>query len=326
MYQLAIIIPIYKVSKSINECVEAFARQYRKDFQYIFVNDGCPEQSLELALRTFPLFFREKNIVVINQENMGVSDARNNGFKKSNARYISFFDSDDVISSNYCAVISSVLKNYDADIIEFNFQSLDSTFTEQAPQTIDIQYQGLMSGIRDNLIGKFSWYCGRRIFKQDLVRHQLFTVGIWLEDFLYTGNAYEQAKTVLVINNCLYYYRRHEESATKVNWSDNSAREIWYNSIKEIYRQANQSKFFNYKFMDGIDVLAAQLAPDIYQRLTFPRILSKDYFRRCWYSARHVSGGNCYRRLFMLTMPKGYLMLMRLIRRSFYDISKNELN
>ncbi len=81
MVKLSVIIPVYKVEKYIIECLESVCCQLIKGVEVILVNDGTPDNSMNLA-RNYML---EKHIelkehfIFIDQNNQGLSGARNKG-------------------------------------------------------------------------------------------------------------------------------------------------------------------------------------------------------------------------------------------------------
>ena len=91
---LSVIIPVYKVESYIGKTLRSLMGQKSvfENVELIFVNDGTPDNSMELVkdyLDKIP------NIKIINQENGGLSNARNTGLKQAVGEYVWFVDSDD---------------------------------------------------------------------------------------------------------------------------------------------------------------------------------------------------------------------------------------
>ena len=106
MKQLSIIVPIYNVEKYIRMCLESFFRQEMDEetFEVILVNDGTPDKSMEVIS---DIIEAHQNIHVINQENQGLSMARNNGMEIATGEYILFVDSDDLLIDNSLSFLLS---------------------------------------------------------------------------------------------------------------------------------------------------------------------------------------------------------------------------
>ena len=93
---LSIIVPIYNVEKYVRTCIESIFRQGLDEnrFEVIIVNDGTQDKSMEVIA---DIIVRHKNIIVINQENQGLSVARNNGIAVAKGEYLLMPDSDDML-------------------------------------------------------------------------------------------------------------------------------------------------------------------------------------------------------------------------------------
>lgn len=96
MKRLSVIIPIYKVEQYIEKCLRSIGNQDipSEEYEIICINDGSPDNSLDILLT---LQKEYSNIRIINQENQGVSRARNNGMDIAAGRYILFIDPDDSV-------------------------------------------------------------------------------------------------------------------------------------------------------------------------------------------------------------------------------------
>ena len=96
---LSIIVPVYNVEKYIRPCMESIFRQDLDEntFEVIIVNDGTEDRSMEVIQ---DIIEQHKNITVLNQENQGLSVARNNGIAKAKGEYVLMPDSDDLLIEN----------------------------------------------------------------------------------------------------------------------------------------------------------------------------------------------------------------------------------
>ena len=96
MKQLSVILPVYNVAKYLPRCIESLLGQTLDDFEIIFVNDGSPDNSIDI-LKKYQEKYPEK-INIYSIENHGVSYARNYGAQKANGEYLLFVDSDDYVA------------------------------------------------------------------------------------------------------------------------------------------------------------------------------------------------------------------------------------
>ena len=86
----SVIIPYYNKSKYIQRCLDGVLNQTFQEFEIILVNDGSTDDGLRFITNNY-----SDKITVINQENQGVSAARNTGIKAAKYPFIAFLDSDD---------------------------------------------------------------------------------------------------------------------------------------------------------------------------------------------------------------------------------------
>lgn len=114
---LSIIIPVYNVEEYIEECIESLysSNIAEHTFEIIIVNDGSQDDSIG---RINNYLVSHNNIKLINQENQGVSVARNTGIEHSRGKYLTFVDPDDKIDANSLPHLLSILQNgYDEILV-----------------------------------------------------------------------------------------------------------------------------------------------------------------------------------------------------------------
>lgn len=91
--QISVIIPVYNMEKYLIQCIENIENQTQKDIEIIFIDDGSTDNSINLLLEYEKKY---NNILIIQQQHIGVGAARNKGMHKSKGKYIAFIDADDL--------------------------------------------------------------------------------------------------------------------------------------------------------------------------------------------------------------------------------------
>lgn len=104
---ITIIIPIYNVEKYIRDCLASIQGQTYVNFEAICVVDGSPDNS-EYICREFAAVDDRFKVYV--QENQGVSAARNLGLSEAKGDYICFVDADDMVDTNYLALLLELVE------------------------------------------------------------------------------------------------------------------------------------------------------------------------------------------------------------------------
>ena len=100
--KVSVIIPVYNSEKYIEKCINSVLEQDYQEFELILINDGSKDGSLKI-LERYKEKYKEK-IVLVNQENCGVSKTRNKAIQMANGKYIMFIDNDDFIDKDYVKV------------------------------------------------------------------------------------------------------------------------------------------------------------------------------------------------------------------------------
>lgn len=94
--KISVIVPVYNVEKYLPECLESILNQTLKDIEIICINDGSPDNSLEILKKYSE---NDARIKIIDKKNEGVGKARNDGIRAATGEFIAFMDSDDYYPS-----------------------------------------------------------------------------------------------------------------------------------------------------------------------------------------------------------------------------------
>ena len=113
--RLSIIIPMYKVEDFVERCIRSLEDQDipSQEYEIICIEDGSPDDCSKIVKNLQKEF---DNIVLSEQENQGVSLARNNGFAKAAGKYVVFIDPDDYVEPNRLADILSTTEHSNAEV------------------------------------------------------------------------------------------------------------------------------------------------------------------------------------------------------------------
>ena len=109
---ISIIVPIYKVEKYLEKCIESILAQTYKNIELILVDDGSPDNCPSICDRYAK---KDSRVIVIHKQNGGLSDARNMGLNIAKGDFISFIDSDDFVSDDFCELLLGAIIRENAD-------------------------------------------------------------------------------------------------------------------------------------------------------------------------------------------------------------------
>ena len=119
MELISVIIPVYKVEKYLDECIESAVNQTYENIEIILVDDGSPDRCPEICDAWAG---KDPRIRVIHKENGGLSDARNAGMAASRGAFIAFVDSDDILEPEYIEYLYQALCETGADVSECAYE------------------------------------------------------------------------------------------------------------------------------------------------------------------------------------------------------------
>ena len=123
--RLSIIVPAYKVEKYIRKCLLSLESQDipHSDYEIIVTNDGSPDNSRKIVEELQQEF---QNIILINQDNQGVSAARNNAIAQAKGNYIMPIDPDDYVIPDTFKKILEKAEQKNLDVLYLGFEIFDS--------------------------------------------------------------------------------------------------------------------------------------------------------------------------------------------------------
>lgn len=215
---LSIIVPVYNVEAYVHSCMESIYHQNLDEstFEVIIVNDGTPDHSME---KIEDIIRQHQNISVINQENLSLSVARNNGIAKAKGEYILMPDSDDLLVDDSVSLVLKIALESKADIVVADF--LEMTSEEIATQKFVRQMEWHVverSGESMFLeeLNPHQCYVWRSLFRREFLQenHIAFVPQIRYQDIPFTHECYLKAKKCIRVSRYMNIYRRGHESAT----------------------------------------------------------------------------------------------------------------
>ncbi|WP_282073730.1 glycosyltransferase family 2 protein [Polaribacter atrinae] len=104
--KVSIVIPCYNYKDYIEETVSSILNQNFKDFEVIIVDDGSNSETKDVLRK-----INNSKVTILEQENSGASNARNNGVKKALGQYILTLDSDDTFHFTFLEKAVAILDN-----------------------------------------------------------------------------------------------------------------------------------------------------------------------------------------------------------------------
>lgn len=214
MAKVSIIVPVYNVEKYLRKCLDSLINQTLKDIEIICVNDGSKDNSPKI-LEEYAK--KDNRIIVINQENAGLSVARNSGIDIAKGEYIGFVDSDDWVDLDFFEKLYYSATSNDADIAVSGIIRVTGI---KKKKFLNFEKET----ITDNANLKFELcdvpeksYVWNKIYKTEKLKEigLEFEKGIFYEDCIFTPQALFYLGKIVTVPNIYYYYLRRGNSTVK---------------------------------------------------------------------------------------------------------------
>jgi glycosyltransferase involved in cell wall biosynthesis len=214
-YDLQVIVPAYNVEKFVAQCLESALHQDTK-YSYLItvVNDGSTDRTPEF-IESYHVKFPDR-IEVINQENKGISGARNAALGVLQGRYITFLDSDDILGEGAVETLLDAAYMTDADIVQGGWIT-DTEFRTSVPTGGTEYHPETPSG--------YPW---GKLYKAKVLEHFQFPEGYWFEDTPISFILYGAGYSSKVIPDMVYGYRLNPDGITAKSSGSKRSVESYY--------------------------------------------------------------------------------------------------
>lgn len=212
---ISVIVPVYKVEKYLNRCVNTIINQTYSKLEIILVDDGSPDKSGDLC---DALAEKDNRIKVIHKQNGGLSSARNAGLAVASGDYVSFVDSDDWLSTSIYEKCISIIAKEKCDVVDFKpvySSSENDTIVEESntePVVVigeQILYDYLLRGQTE----KCPFSVCRKVYKRELFNEIGFPIGKVNEDIATNFKVLEKCSKLIHIDDIGYYYFQNNEGS-----------------------------------------------------------------------------------------------------------------
>ena len=205
---VSIVVPVYKVEKYINQCVESLLRQTYSNIEIILVDDGSPDNCPRLC-DDFKVI--DSRVVVIHKKNGGLSSARNEGIKRANGKFITFVDSDDYVSEQFIERLYFIIKKYNCDIAQCYASTFTGDSVEYNSNFCDLTVC-VCSGreMCERIFGEngiFIVQAQNKLYNIELFKDISFPEGKLHEDEFTTYKLFWNVDRIGISTMPLYYYR-----------------------------------------------------------------------------------------------------------------------
>ncbi len=245
---ISVLVPVYNAEKTLRQCVDSILGQDFRDFELLLIDDGSKDDSPAICDEYAAKDIRVK---VFHKQNGGVSSARNLGLENAQGEWITFVDSDDMVSNDYLNKVVDCSE----DLVMVGYWNLspDGTqfWSKHVPNHVETP---IVSEYLSSKLASFEMrgpYC--KFYRRELLKGVFFHEDMKVaEDVCFVMDYLKNVKTLRILPFRYYVFRCHEMEAidrykTTVDYAVNSLCHL-KDSYKELVGVHHLSKrgFMNY--------------------------------------------------------------------------------
>lgn len=215
--KITIIVPVYNVEKYLENAVQSIVVQTYKNLDIILIDDGSTDSSGNIC---DSLKINDSRIRVYHKKNGGLSDARNYGISKAKGKFITFVDSDDIVSSTIIEKMYNLIIKHDADIsiVELRHFCDDEDYYFDDEKNVK-EFTSDEANCEMLYQNSFSMSACGKLFKREIFDKLSYPVGMLFEDVAIMYKAFDFAKRIVYSDAKLYGYRHRSNSITTNSFS-----------------------------------------------------------------------------------------------------------
>ena len=225
--KVSIIIPVYNSEKFLQKCLDSIVNQTLQEIEIICINDGSQDNSRKI-LQDYK--DKDSRITIIDQENGGLSAARNSGLKIVKGEYIGFVDSDDWVAVDFFEKLYNTAVKHNADIAITNVIRVHRSQKQENYLIYDNET------VTDDYLTKLKLcdipdkcYVWNKIYKtEEFKKNNLkFTEGRMYEDLEFTPRMLYYLKKLVTVPDTYYYYLSRDNSIIKLRTPKAVKDKLW---------------------------------------------------------------------------------------------------
>ena len=203
------------ISHAVQSCLDQDRATYRTEI--IIVDNGSTDRTVEIASALAGLY---ENITLLHEATPGAGSARNTGLERATGRYVTFLDSDDVVTPSGLPDMLDVFVSTDfplefvtSSLCMFNEESNGPPVPYGNDGKVDIIEGGYSEANADlwKLICSDFGPCAKLYLTSFLNENGIrFPTGVNFEDNLFVSHVYNLANYVGVLHQVTYMYRKYK--------------------------------------------------------------------------------------------------------------------
>lgn len=205
---ISVIVPVYKVEKYLDRCVQSIVDQTYRNLEIILVDDGSPDNCPAMCDAWSE---KDSRVKVIHKANGGLSDARNVGLAIADGEYVSFVDSDDWLSEHYIDILYRTVTETNCDMAECGYIPTTGAVEIQecsGSVTVYSKDKAMELHLKNMMFKQIVW---NKLYRRSILTVP-FVKGKYHEDEFWTYRIVHNCQRLAHVDEKLYYYFQRSDS------------------------------------------------------------------------------------------------------------------
>ena len=308
--KISVIVPVYNVERYLPRCIDSILNQTFKNIEIIIINDGSTDNS-KIILDKYCK--NNNNIKLIDKNNEGLSQARNDGLKHASGEFVMFVDSDDwieldmisvmykyLVENNSDVIISTYTREYEEKSIPRILHNMNECVVYNEDNIKSDLYRKLVGPIGKELRNPQYLDClstvWSKLYRKSIIDNNEIefkdTKLIVSEDILFNINVFAYATRATFINKPFYHYwKGNKDSLTTVYRPKLTQQwDYLYQCIEDILNKNKESQIFYEALRNRIAISTLGLNLNECSKLnkiskinkikSIKKILNEDYIKK----------------------------------------------
>ena len=214
---ISVIVPVYRVEKYLDRCLQSITEQTYRNLEIILVDDGSPDGSGAICDAWAA---KDSRILVVHKENAGAGAARNTGLDVATGDIVSMIDSDDYLDVHMYEHLMQLMKDgvdiAECDICWTERDDLPMEDGSQAEIKVCDVEEAMRLHIRDEI---FCQTPPNKLYRRQTMADIRFPEGNLIDDEYFTYRVIGNARKLARFSACMYAYRQQPGSAMHKTFS-----------------------------------------------------------------------------------------------------------
>lgn len=206
--KVSVLTPIYNVGRYLPTCLESLSSQTLQDIEFICINDGSTDESLEVALSFANSDYR---FVVVDKPNSGYGASMNIGLSIARGEYVGIVESDDYADSEMFAKLYELAKSNDCDIARGNRYDLSDDHDSYREVLAGMEYGKVFRPLENQSIFDPAPCIWSQIYLRSFLEKNdiafLETPGASFQDTGFVYKSYIAAERMILTKDAYLHYR-----------------------------------------------------------------------------------------------------------------------